>query len=301
MFDRIVVVDWSANSTPKRGADSIWIASVDVDDHAAVASENVPTRAAATEVLEASIADGGGARTLVGIDVSLGYPAGTAAALGCAGVPWEATWALLEDEIVDDDRNRNNRFEVAAELNKRQRGQTPPSFVDSAPGPFWGCPAGRAGPHLAPTKPVSFGALGEWRHTEEVLRDAGARPSSVWQLLGAGAVGSQSLLGIPWLSRMRRRRRLDVWPFTTGLRPPEVAAGGAVLAEVWPSMFPTPTGEPRDRMQVEATAARLAAADRTGELAGWFSPPVAAEWRDAVEHEEGWVLGVAGSTGPGVT
>ena len=26
MFDRFAVVDWSANSTPKRGRDSIWIA-----------------------------------------------------------------------------------------------------------------------------------------------------------------------------------------------------------------------------------------------------------------------------------
>ena len=292
MFDRVVVVDWSAKSTPARGEDSIWIAVVDVDDDGGMASENVPTRSAAIDRIAALVGDGGAARTLVGIDASLGYPAGTAAALGCSGVPWEATWALLEHEIVDDDRNRNNRFEVAARLNKRQWGQTPLSLLDPVPGPFWGCPAGMAGAHLAPTKPASFGALGEWRHTETVLREAGARPFSVWQLLGAGAVGGQTMVAIPWLSELRRRHGpLDVWPFTTGLRPPEVASGGVVLAEVWPSMFPVALGAPRDRVQVEATAARLAAADRTGELRDWFSPPVTSAQRDVVEREEGWVLG----------
>jgi len=297
VFDRIVVVDWSANSTPRRGADSIWIAVADVDDDVAAASENIATRSAAIDRITALVADRRAARTLVGVDVSLGFPAGTATALGCGGVPWEATWSLLDELIVDDDRNRNNRFEAAAELNKRQRGQTPLSLLDAAPGPFWGCPAGMAGAHLAPTKPASFGALGEWRHTEEVLREAGARPFSVWQLLGAGAVGGQTLLAIPWLSELRRRHGLlDVWPFTTGLRPPEVAGGGAVLVEVWPSMFPVAAGAPRDRVQVEATAARLAAADRTGELPGWFHPPVTSAQRDVVEREEGWVLG-AGVTG----
>ena len=30
-FDVIVIVDWSANSTPKVGADSIWVAEHDAD------------------------------------------------------------------------------------------------------------------------------------------------------------------------------------------------------------------------------------------------------------------------------
>lgn len=290
MFDRIVVVDWSANSTPKRGADSIWIAVLDVDDGSAVVSDNVPTRSAAIDAVTALLAGGGGARTLLGVDASLGYPAGTATALGCRGVPWKATWSLLDDLVVDDDQNRNNRFEVAAELNRR---------VGPVPGPFWGCPPAKAGRLLAPTKPASFGALGEWRHTEAALRAVGARPFSVWQLLGAGAVGSQALLAIPWLSELRRRHLpLDVWPFTTGLRPPEPAAGGAVLAEVWPSMFPLKAGEPRDRMQVEATAVCLAAADRTGALCSWFSPPVPAAQQAVAEREEGWVLGALGGAAP---
>ena len=48
MFDRFVVVDWSANSTPKRGRDSIWIAVL--DGHG-VSVSNPSTRAAAEESL----------------------------------------------------------------------------------------------------------------------------------------------------------------------------------------------------------------------------------------------------------
>ena len=44
-----------------------------------------------------------------------------------------------------------------------------------------------------------------FRAAEEVLRSQGRRPFSSWQLFGAGAVGSQSLLGIPMLDRLRRR------------------------------------------------------------------------------------------------
>jgi hypothetical protein len=37
--------------------------------------------------------------TLVGVDFSLGYPAGTATALGLTGTAWSAMWALLAEEI----------------------------------------------------------------------------------------------------------------------------------------------------------------------------------------------------------
>ena len=135
------------------------------------------------------------ATTLIGVDFSLGYPAGTAAALGVRGAPWSAMWAMLAEQIVDDERNRNNRFAVAAELNEQLTGSA---------APFWGCPpsCGRNVPdqHEAAVRGDS---LGEFRSVEAALRSRGHRPFSSWQLLGAGAVGSQSLLGIPMLDRMR--------------------------------------------------------------------------------------------------
>ena len=209
-------------------------------------------------------------RTLIGVDFSLGHPAGTAAALGLPGeAAWSSTWGLLDDLIVDGPTNRNNRFEVAAVLNERMTGLA---------GPFWGCPPSARSEHLRSTKPVGFGPVDEWRAVESRLRSRGRRPFSSWQLLGAGAVGSQSLLGIPVMSRLATRlgHRAQIWPFTTGLAVPSCDPGGVVIAEVWPSMLEVVADRERvrDAVQVETAAAWLASRDREGSLGALFCPEV---------------------------
>ena len=285
MFDRFVVVDWSANSAPKLGRDSIWIG---VHDHTGVVSvTNLATRASAEAFLVELLESDTTSSTLVGVDFSLGYPMGTAAALGLSGTPWSAMWALLADHIDDDDRNGNNRFAVAAALNQRLTGGA---------APFWGCPPSAAGTHLATTKPSGAGSLGWFRATEEALRTQGCRPFSSWQLLGAGAVGSQSLLGVGRLHGLRGRLgdRMDIWPFTTGFDSPTLGDGSIVVAEVWPSMLTIDdTGETvRDAAQVRTTAGWLAEIDRSGGLDALFSPVLPPEVSAAAVAEEGWVLGV---------
>lgn len=274
-FDRVVVVDWSASSRPKRGRDSIWIAVLDGDG---VSTTNPATRAAAAVALDDLCRRSG--RTLLGVDFSLGYPVGTASALGLSGVPWRATWELLTALIVDTDDNTNNRFEVAAELNAR---------VGAGPGPFWGCPSSRRSEMLSTTK-VDPTPMDEWRRVERRLRRRGLRPFSSWQLLGAGSVGSQSLLGIPRLQRLERvliaaDRTVDVWPFTC-VGPP---TADVVIAEVWPSLHPhpeRPTGRVRDELQVIHTAQRLA---RDLDLGVWSVAD--AGHRKSVRGEEGWIAG----------
>ena len=284
LFDRVVVVDWSANSTPKTGRDSIWLARHDADGTAS--SLNVSTRAQAVEVLFRLLTLDD-ARTLLAVDFSLGFPVGTADALGCARSSWAAVWALLSSSVADDASNRNNRFEVASELNRS---------ASPGPGPFWGCPPSKATPTLTTTK-APTGGLSEWRVTEDALRSAGHRPFSCWQLLGAGAVGSQTLLGIPALRRLVARLEADgrathVWPFTTGADRPTPPPGSAVVAEVWPSLIEVPADDRiRDEAQVETLAASLVALDRGGRLAALFEPELTPRERTVVEGEEGWVLG----------
>ena len=77
---------------------------------------------------------------LVGFDFPLGYPAGFAARLGLSGPPWRAVWDEIAGLITDDERNRNNRFDVADALNRR---------VSGGGFPFWGCPAAPARTCLA--------------------------------------------------------------------------------------------------------------------------------------------------------
>jgi precorrin-8X/cobalt-precorrin-8 methylmutase len=288
LFDLHVAVDWSAASVPRRGADSIWCAT-----HTAAGTGdpvNVPTRRAAAGLLTQLIDSHPAERILIGLDFPFGFPAGTAAALALDGAPWRATWQLLAALLTDSDRNSNNRFEVAAVLNAR---------IGSAHGPFWGCPRGVADGRLAPTKPVACAPLPELRLCEDWLRRAGHRPFSVWQLAGAGSVGSQALTGIPVLAALAaaRPQRVAVWPFTTGLGRDPVAArhDRVVLAEVWPSWLAgrCPPALVKDAWQVAETARVLAAADQRGELAAWFDPPLPEPWRAAVVGEEGWILGPA--------
>jgi hypothetical protein len=120
----------------------------------------------------------------------------------------------------------------------------------------------------------------------------------VWQLSYPGSVGGQALVGIPVLASLRRAhpKRVEVWPFTTGLSGlPETNPEAVVLAEVWPSRFATshPSGVVKDASQVTQTIAALAAADRSGELDIWFDPPIHVDDRSRVEDEEGWILGPA--------
>ncbi len=275
VFDRIVIVDWSANAAPKRGADSIWICTLDTAS-GAVTVANHPTRTSAFDALTVA-ADSPG-RVLVGVDFPLGYPTGCAAALGVRGNPWSAIWEFLSADLIDDRRNRNNRWTVAAEMNRRL-----------GVNHFWGTPPSAASEHLTPTRPEwTERHLPTYRATEQRLRDRGLRPFSAWQLLGAGSVGSQAITGIPAMQRLRLHPRLAgrvrVWPFETGLQLPD--DDGIVVAEVWPSSIPFEhVDHPvKDARQVVA-------------LAQWFASHSAADATPASDIagatalEEGWVLG----------
>ena len=289
MFDRHVVVDWSARNVPATGADSIWVGQAANGD---VTCTNPATRLAAMSALVESLGATPGARVLLGFDASLGYPVGSAALLGLLPATWESVWELLADLATDDERNRNNRFEVAAGLNRR---------MGCGEGPFWGCPATKRSRHLSSTKPADW-PVEEYRTVERRLRQQGRRPFSAWQLLGAGSVGSQTLTLLPLLVQLRDQlgERIDIWPFTTGLAAPPTRPGQIVVVEVWPTMFPIDTDRQsaqiakvrvKDAAQVCATADALRTADLGGRLEHWFAPDIPESALESVVGEEGWVLG----------
>lgn len=288
LFDRIAVVDWSASASPKTGSDSIWIA---VLEGGSCTLSNPRTRRVALRAMAALVKPG--LRTFLGVDFSIGFPAGTAEVVGLTGVPWAELWSYLDATIIDDEQNRNNRFDVARRLNDSiaESLQTP----DQLAGPFWGCPLSKATGSLTTTKPSrAQGWPSEWRIVEQQLRSEGHQPFSCWQLLGAGAVGSQSLVGIAALERLRQviGRQMSVWPFDTGLDIPPVT--DLVVAEVWPSLWDVtvPIGVVKDAAQVEATVRRLADLDSAGELQALFQPRIDEGFKSTVVREEGWVLGV---------
>lgn len=298
LFDAYLIVDWSAAAEPRIGADSIWIHVLERDGAGAVSERQVnpPTRHAASGFLADALSDlvARDRPTLVGCDFAFGYPAGFAGKICGEGADWRRLWRDIDRRIADDEDNANNRFEVAAAMNRAASGE---AF------PFWSCPRGGVGDVIAAKKPRRYGAetLAEFRIAERAARG----PKSVWQLYGAGSVGSQTLLGIAHLERLRRHPWLDgrvrVWPFETGLQPlerPGADGWRVLLAEVYPSMLPVDTtddgGGVKDARQVRTLARHFARLDGRGRLVEMFagSAGLSGDERAAIEREEGWILGV---------
>jgi len=286
------MIDWSANSSPKKGKDSIWIAVADSDGRVEVLG-NPPTRHEATALLIAELSNTAG-RTLVGCDFSFGYPSGFITALLDERVAdWHDLWLWLHDRIHDDETNRNNRFAVAAEMNDLCE-----RSVSSRP--LWGYPGAQALGGVSRYRPDSYAPFDEFRLTEQRVRSEGHRPFSSWQLAYPGSVGSQMLMGIAWIECLRRigdlDKRVRIWPFETGVGESslEGTSGEVVFAEVWPSMFEIDRGrhEILDAAQVMTVVERVAQADADLSLRKWASPQLSDDERAVVLREEGWTLGV---------
>lgn len=283
LFDRYIAVDWSANNGPKVGKDSIWAGTAAAGDER-VETVNIGTRRQAEAWLRRQLLDAVhvGARVLVGLDFPYGYPAGFATDLR-VGDSWMGVWRYLAEQVHDDARNQSNRFEMAAKIN----------LTMGTDAPFWGRPPTQPHDHLPATKAVAYGRVSEWRRAELALHAAGKHPHSVWKLAYPGSVGSQALLGIPVLHRLRQDPHLRdvsvVWPFEVTV--PSLPAGtpGIVHAEIWPSAIPFDhePGRCPDEQQVRAVVHDWQERDRDGCLAGVFAGVPGDE---AIRREEGWIL-----------
>ena len=84
--------------------------------------------------------------------------------------------------------------------------------------PFWGRPGTRCA-----VEPAA-----RYRVCEAELRAQRRQPKSVFQVGGAGAVGTGSLRGMPWLAWLRTRG-FAIWPFD--------ATGARTALEVYPSLY----------------------------------------------------------------
>jgi len=293
LFSAYVIVDWSAASKPTTGADSIWIGVLkrDVRFRLAFESFNEATRSGAEARLNTILADlkKRSERALVGFDFPLGFPRGFAEALKLKGEPWRAAWDELGKRVVDKPTNVNNRFNVAAQLNR---------LLTDGPFPFWGAPPKDVQTTLSATKPRPHGPddLPEFRHADLAAKGA----ASIWKTYYNGSVGGQAIMGIPLVRRLKdaRGEAARVWPFETGFRPlteAELAGVEVVLAEVYPSMHKVQAlpGEVKDQAQVRTTAEHFARLDEANKLGAVFGPAkgMAAEAVLDAEREEGWILG----------
>lgn len=317
LFDRYIAVDWSAANSPRRGRDSIWIG--EWSGGRLAESLNPPTRHEAMAIVTERLLSARrvGERVMLGFDFVFGYPAGAAEAIVNAfselshspaptsplagevaqlGAPalseagrggeqprWSRLWSLLHRLIVDNPDNASNRFLVAAEINRRL----------AAPH-YWGHPHQHRYDDLHPRRPAAYAHIPERRRAEILARTA----QPVWKLTGAGAVGSQSLLGIARLEALRRHAVLGadiaMWPFETAFA--EAFVRPITIVEIYPSLFPLADASvtPKDRAQVETCVRHFAALDRAGHLAAFLAGPsgLTGEEREAILTEEGWIAGI---------
>lgn len=295
LFDSYIMVDWSAASTPKTGADSVWYCLIERRDDSLVeiALKNPATREEACDDLVDLLSDlcAREMKTLVGFDFSFGYPRDFPEALDLSDKSWKGVWKTLRARIHDGPKNENNRFEVATEFNK---------VLSGTAGPFWGCPKNKQTEFLESRKPYMNQLTNEMRLCEQRIK--GIKP--IWQLLGTGCVGSQTMMGIARLEAMRHHPWLEgqvkVWPFETGLKTLSSNDLSAItFAEIYPSQIPVKAhdGLPKDAIQVSTMARHYAELDQFEDLAMLFAgdTSLSEDERNSVEKEEGWVLGVGKS------
>jgi hypothetical protein len=277
LFDTVIVVDWSARAAPsaaKPCKDAIWVGV-----HGAGQAQSLyfRTRQAAEAALGALFDSeaAAGRRVLAGFDFAFGYPIGFAARVTGSPDP-RSLWAWLAHHVTDTDGNATNRLHVGAQINV---------LFHPQPGPFWGRPKAQDIAGLPCTRDVDYAAIGlsDRRQVEHVLRGA----KSVFQLMGAGSVGSQALTGLPMIHRLAQRHGAAVWPFDP------VQDASLVLAEVYPSLLraavaadPAPI---KDEAQVRLLARALWGVAQTGHLGPMLDVP-------GIAQSEGWILG-AGHAG----
>lgn len=277
-FDRVAALDWSAAAHPGKGANAIWLAITGLDGTQA---ENPADRAQAETRLRALIDDAltTGQRLLIAADLSFGAPRGMAAAL-TGEARALAVWDWLSDRITDG-ADGANHLRIAAQANAAFSGD----------GPFWGNGTGHDIEGLPRKRPPLPEGLAELRATELAAQAAGLAPKPLRQLAGAGAVGAQSLTGIPVLARLRNAfpGQVAIWPFDPADDAPVVITETyfALIDDIARTRM-RQTGQCRDEAQTRTMAQALFALSQAGTLTPLFAPSASAD----ILTEEGWTLGV---------
>lgn len=293
-FDCYVMVDWSSKNRPSTGKDSIWLAWGEwCDGSLTINATNAPTRAKAMDILYSLLRKFDLQRVLIGLDFAFGYPRGFGTALHLEPPLWRTLLSHFQTNVNDDDRNRHNRDDFAAQCNRS---------ISEGPGPFWACHNGAARENLLTTQRVGVfefphRGLEQWRLTELAVQRRGKRPQSVWQLNQGVSVGGQTILGIRYLASLLGEPefadKLSVWPFQTGWTLPE--KNSYVVAEIFPSLLEIDEGLlqlTKDKAQVITCVQHAAASDAVGQLVNFFARPrnLTDEHSRIICEEEGWIL-----------
>lgn len=248
-------------------------------------------------------------RVLIGLDFAFGYPKGFAEAVS-KRLSVRTIGDFLKQEFCmsgrdysdhDDRAASDHRFAVARSLNKTLK-----ELGVKGPGPFWSVNDGevhekKGDPYKKGPKKGEDKWLKEafWFKRLRVTDQHAPGAQSVWKVSGPGSVGSQALLGLPWLEvlheKLQAMCRCVIWP--RHKMPPHSQRPLVVIAEIYPSLITKGIGDMiPDRSQVMENAQAFELLDARGQLKDLFDlktilrSSVTETDLDAVT-EEGWILG----------
>lgn len=295
---RFIAIDWSAKSglsPAKPSKDALW-ASKSVLHEEEPQSTYFRSRAECVQYVKEEIQDAkkSGERVLIGFDFAFGYPSGYAKALGIKG-GWRNFISHLS-ELIRDEENVNNRFEVADQLNARLGKQ----------GPLWGHPATHSYSNLGPKKGVFPHRaraidIAEFRTVDLSLRHKGIQP--IWKICYTASVGGQTLMGLPYLHFLSADKDIGqhvaIWPFDTHFVDDPFTSHSetvATVVEIWPGIMPIDArhkSSVRDEGQVKTISAFMKKTCLAGRLPDYFNPLgiSTAPNLDELMNEEGWIFG----------
>lgn len=308
LFDAYIFIDWSAKNKRDKiqpCQDAIWTGQFVRDLGNQIETYHRTRQAAFTHVFNFALKQVENKRcVLIGFDFPYGYPTGFSQALGLEGgaTAWNQVWVYLARIIHDTIENKNNRFIAASNMNE--------ILTNVGVGPFWGCPPASVTQHLQTISPgFPFNCndgtvLSRLRITERRLQGT----QEIWKLYGNGSVGSQALVGIPYVHHLRDHPLLNdfskVWPFETQFtNTPCPNVGPYILhAEIWPGVVQNQAQQLlinfpeliKDQAQVRAMCTWAANLDQQGRLGQYFDNPqnlTSIQTQICIEHE-GWILGV---------
>jgi len=186
-FDTVIAIDWSGSQKESDQRKKIWACTARVEGGSAVieALECGRSRDQVADWLASLRAERGS--IAVGLDFAFSFPAGFHGHEGVAEPLSGKSWAEFLD-YAD-----NHADEILA----------------SCPTPFWG--------HTGRKRPddETFGRFSDGqrlRVTDRMLGERSNRPKEIFQIGGAGSVGTGSLRGMQILSKLRSSG-WSVWPF----------------------------------------------------------------------------------------
>jgi hypothetical protein len=190
---RILAIDWSGDKTIAGQRKKIWIADSN--------QGNLTLTNGRTREETAAFLVGAAKQTpelVVGLDFAFSFPAWFVREQACANA--EEFWQLIASGKGEQWLSQPNAF-------------------------CWG----RTGIHC----PMDHRAPGwkGFRQTDRELNIAGIQPKSPFQIGGAGAVGTGSLRGIPFLHQLRQVG-FSIWPFNQRRFP--------IAMEIYPRVFTGP-------------------------------------------------------------